>query len=345
MTGHHSHGQGIDRWETTVNAYANEGAGDASYGGSAAYYGNRGEVRVAQNAAVNDLSWDFVARGQQRTSVRAGASIAFADGKVAIGAPIRGGFAIIHPHKSLEGKEIRVGSENHTLAKADSWGPAVVPNLPAYAQTTLPVDVDQLPLGYSLGAGSFDLKAPFAAGYALEVGSGYSVSAYGTLMDDRGKPVSLLAGIAFPDGNKTREISIFTNAVGRFAVEGMAPGKWHIEIADESRTLTYTLEIPEGSDGLVRAGELKPAGLVATGPESSPAAEAATLPESSSWTATTSVAEPSPVATSSIATSSITTSSITTSSIGGKGSLRRRSGVTPRAAPAVPAGSALRGAL
>ena len=56
-----------------------------------------------------------------------------------------------------------------------------MPDLPVYTANSIPVDVTDLPVGYSLGAGAFDVVAPYRAGYALEVGTASSVSAYGTL--------------------------------------------------------------------------------------------------------------------------------------------------------------------
>lgn len=262
VTGYHTSGQGVDRWEATVDAYSDDRPSSGSFGGTLGYYGNRGEVRVAHNTSLTDLTWSGLGAevGQQRTSLRVGTSIAFADGKVGVGAPVRGGFAIVYPHESLQDKTINIGTRDQILARADGWGAAVVPNLPAYSATMLPLDVDDLPVGYSLGSGAFDVRAPYRGGYALMVGSGHSVSAYGTLVDDKGEPLALLSGIAYREGERTHEVTVITNASGRFAAEGLAPGRWRIEMSGETRTLAYTIDVPDGTDGLVRAGTLRPDG-------------------------------------------------------------------------------------
>lgn len=262
VTGYHTSGQGVDRWEATVDAYNDQRPSSGEFGGTLGYYGNRAEVRVAHNTSLTDLTWSGLGAdlGQQRTSLRVGSSIAFADGKVAIGAPVRGGFAIVYPHESLADKTIDIGTRDQILARADGWGPAVVPNLPAYSPTSLPVDVADLPIGYSLGAGAFDVRAPYRGGYALMVGSGHSVSVYGTLVDARGAPLQLLSGVAYREQDRSHEVTVITNAAGRFAAEGLAPGRWRIEMAGEQQTFTYAVEVPEGSDGLVRAGTLRPDG-------------------------------------------------------------------------------------
>ena len=197
----------------------------------------------------------------QRTSVRVGTALAFADGKFGIGQPIRGnGFAIVYPHESIGDKTVTVGTGDDVRARTDWLGAAVVPDVPAYSSSTIPVDVADLPVGYSLGAGAFDTFAPYRAGYKLEVGSAYSVSAYGTLLNAAGEPIALLTGIAYPDGNKEKQVAIFTNGAGKFGAEGLAPGKWVIEMATEGAPTLFAIEIPGGTDGLFKAGELRPAG-------------------------------------------------------------------------------------
>ncbi|MDX2158588.1 MAG: fimbrial biogenesis outer membrane usher protein [Hyphomicrobiaceae bacterium] len=254
-------GTGLDRWETTVDAYA-DGRGDTgTVGGSLAYYGNRLEARLEHGSAVGDLSWTAVSRAfdQQRTTVRLGTALVFADGHVAVGAPVRGNaFAIVYPHESLAGKPVTVGADGNVRARTDALGAAVVTDLPAYTTTSLPIDVEDLPVGYSLGAGAFDVRPPFRGGYALEVGSGNSVSAYGTLLGPNDAPLALLAGTAFPADKPQQQVGVLTNSAGRFSAEGLAPGRWTIEMATEAGIVRYALEVPKGTDGLLRAGTLKP---------------------------------------------------------------------------------------
>ncbi|MCP4781667.1 MAG: hypothetical protein GY877_13275 [Hyphomicrobium sp.] len=105
---------------------------------------------------------------EHRTTARVGAAIAFADGTVAIGAPIRGdAFAIVDAHESLADKEIYVLDGDDVRARADQWGPALVSQLPAYTDVTLPIDVEDLPIGCSLDAGVFDLLPAYRSGQVL----------------------------------------------------------------------------------------------------------------------------------------------------------------------------------
>jgi outer membrane usher protein len=174
---------------------------------------------------------------------------------------VRGGaFAVVAPHESIADKEIVVGSLDNVRAKADVWGNALVPDLPAYLPGSMSVDIDDLPIGYSLGRGAFDTFAPYKAGYAIEVGSAYSVSAYGILVGADGAPVSLLTGVAQREGGGGQKpVSIFTNAEGKFGAEGLAPGRWTIEMLTEGAPTRYVLDVPDGANGLIKVGTLHPA--------------------------------------------------------------------------------------
>ena len=263
LSAYRSEGDGIGRWDTSVDAQSWGSDDSANVNASAGYYGNRAEVRVAHFAQMDGVDYSAFesATAQQRTSLRVGTSIAFAGDRIAIGAPIRGGaFAIVAPHESLADREITVGTGEQVRARADALGPAVVGDLPAYLPGTVPIDIDDLPIGYSLGRSNFDTFAPYKAGYALDVGSANSVSVYGTLVDDAGAALALLTGTAHPEGQAAPAVSIFTNASGRFGAEGLGPGRWIMEMATEGEPTRYLIEVPVGTQGFIKVGTLKPLG-------------------------------------------------------------------------------------
>lgn len=263
LSAYRSQGHGIGRWDTTLDVQHFGYIDTATATGSLGYYGNRGEVRVSHNSDVRNAGLDDTGLqpGLQRTSVRVGSSLAFADGVVAVGAPIRGGaYAIVHPHDSIKDKEIIVGDADRTRAIANAWGPAVVTDLPAYASSSIGVDVENLPVGYSLGAGAFDMKAPYKAGYALKVGSANSVTAHGTLLSQSGEPAASAIGTATAGDGSDSRVSFFTSASGRFAVEGLAPGRWILDVSMDGSAARYTIDIPAGTQGLFKVGNLQPSG-------------------------------------------------------------------------------------
>ncbi len=256
-------GAGLGRWEGEMNMQNDGTAQRAMANGSLAYSGNRGYARLAHTGSFDEVDWEQAnpTSQEQRTSLRFGTALAFADSHFAVGQPVRGGaFAIVHPHESLADKEITVGAQGDVRARADGWGPALVSDVPAYSRNTIPVDVADLPVGYSLGTGNFELLAPYRAGYALEVGSASAVSAYGTLLLADSSPAALITGIAHPIDNPLKKVSVFTNKVGRFSAEGLSPGKWVIEMATDGEPTRYEIEVPQGTDGLFVAGVLRPLG-------------------------------------------------------------------------------------
>ena len=74
-----------------------------------------------------------------------------------------------------------------------------------------------------------------------------------------GAPLSLLAGTAHEDGSESgREVELFTNKAGKFGAQGLAPGRWVIEMPTEPNPTKFLLEIPGGTTGLHSAGKLSP---------------------------------------------------------------------------------------
>ena len=259
VSAYRSFGHGLGRWDTTVDVQQNGVGNTTNVGGSATYYGNRGEVSVGHTAGFEEVGWVGFnpASLEQRSTVRVGTSLLFADGKFGVGPPVRGnGFAIIYPHDSIANKAIAVGTGEDVRAHSDFLGNPVVTDIPAYTRATIPIDVADLPIGYSLGTGAFETDAPYKAGYALEVGSANSVSAYGTLLKADGEPVALLTGVAYPADQPEKQIAIFTNSAGKFGAEGLAPGAWIIEMATDGAPTRFQFEVPKGSEGLFKAGTL-----------------------------------------------------------------------------------------
>ncbi len=214
--------------------------------------GNRGLIGVYQTTRFAGLDEEAL---DQRTSLRVETAIAYADGVFALGRPVADGFAIVAPHSGLSGHDITIGRAE--TAVADRLGPALIPSISPYSLNRVNFDVADLPAGYNLGDGHFDLQPGYRSGYALNVGSAYTVTAIGTLVDNRGEPIALLPGMATEAANPGKVIELFTNRAGRFAAQGLAPGQWLIELAG-TPPQRFELVIPDESIGLVRAGALHP---------------------------------------------------------------------------------------
>jgi len=232
---------------------------ETAFNGSLYRSWNRLETTLSHIATYDPTGSEIT---QQRTSLRLGGSIAFAGGRASFGRPIYDGFAIVKGHKTLEGATIRIDpTKDGEIARSDIFGPALVTDLSAYSRRTITFGVDNLPSGYDLGKGSFDLLPPNRAGYLLTVGSAYSVTLIGGLVDLDGRPVTLAIAKAYDVADPKREpVTLFTNRTGRFAAQGLKAGAWRIETGEGARKLVYDIEIREG-DTLVRLpAPLRPKG-------------------------------------------------------------------------------------
>lgn len=220
---------------------------------SASYSGSRFDVAASTSRRLVQ-GWTTLSN----VSVISGAgAIAFAGDQVAMGRPVSDSFAIITPHASLEDATIHVApGPNGDRGVSGLFGNALVSDLSSYTPSQLPIQVDGAPDGYDLGSGLFELRPGYRSGYALQVGSDYSVTAIG-ILEDSGKPLALLSGLAKESAAaNARKAVIFTNGEGRFAAEGLKPGPWRIEILSDP-PLCFSLQIPDRTAGLFNAGTLK----------------------------------------------------------------------------------------
>lgn len=232
---------------------------DASLNGNVTYYGNRGEIGLAHVANATNLDGNTM---ENRTSLRPALSLAYAGGRVAMGRPILNSFALVGTAANLDGRTVTVGaSRQEEDARSDWLMPATVWDLSPYSPRRLNFDVDQLPVGYDLGAGAFELNPPYKSGYDLTVGSTYNITVVGTLLDARGEAVALSVGEADEVGGTGKHtVSVFTNRSGRFVAQGVGPGRWRLRL-DTTPPLEFEMVIPADSVGLFRAGELRPVGV------------------------------------------------------------------------------------
>jgi outer membrane usher protein len=261
----HQEGSGVGAWNAQITAENKLPNGTVllnqeAINASASYTANRAEIGVSHNTGLSGLDMTTV---DQRTSFTVGTSVAWADGAFAVGRPISNGFAIVAPHPSLEKSTITIGGGGGGGAdgktSASDWlGPPLVTDVSSYSASHVSYNVDDMPTGYDLGASAFDMYGGYKTGYKLTVGSDYTVTAFGSVVDAEGQPVPLLTGTAYqedhPDDHK---VTVFTNRVGKFGAQGLRPGKWVLDMATEPPT-RYELEIPPETQGLAKLDVLKP---------------------------------------------------------------------------------------
>lgn len=231
------------------------GDGERGFQGQVDYFANRGEV-----GARFDLFDDTVSGGRVRQStVRAAVGVGMADGTVAVGRPYREGFAVVSRHKSLDGKpvDVSIGGVGQTYARIDGLGPVLVTANRPYQRNLVSVNVADLPTGYDIGAGAFELYPGSGSGFKLMVGSDASNTVMGVLLGRDGEPVSLQVGKLVPlDRPGTQAISLFTNRAGRFAATGLKPGLYRLTL-NGNEDSALEIRIPADSTGLVSLGTVQ----------------------------------------------------------------------------------------
>ncbi|WP_414462424.1 hypothetical protein [Hyphomicrobium sp. DY-1] len=243
-----------DAWTGALSAVDNEGI-DTNVSASLTHNGRFEQTTVTQSAGGTGSPFEGTPRYAE-TSLRSTTAIAYADGHVAVGAPIHDAFAIVTPHKSIADNEVIVGSADHPVAKGSASWPALVTNLPSHVESELALDAINLPEGYSLGEGNMALKPDYRAGYAVEVGSDHAMTVRGVLVDGSGEPLALAMGTAVKVGGAS--LQVFTNAKGRFAMDGASPGRWHVMAWGPHGKVGYWVEVPEGKTALVNVGTVRP---------------------------------------------------------------------------------------
>jgi outer membrane usher protein len=247
-------GQGVGAYNVTADIDRSDVSSGFNFNGN--FIGNRAELGLTHFGTFLDT---FGQRTSQRTSMRVGSSLAFADGSFSVGRPIFDSFAIVAPHKSLKGTNVELEpSPFGHVANTGILGAATQPNLSSYVDRTITIDAPESASGTDLGQGSFKLFPSYRSGYKLVAGSDYSVTALGTMLDVDGEPVALVTGNAYEIGKPDRPATtVFTNRQGRFGITGLAPGKWRIEMLDAKRTV-FEIEIPDNGENIVRLGEIAP---------------------------------------------------------------------------------------
>ncbi len=247
-------GQGVGSFNLSADVERSDFGSGFNFSGN--YYSNFGEFGLAH---LGDFAGDFGNSQSQRTTLRMATSFAFAGDGFAIGRPIYDSFAIVKPHEKLKGARILIDpTPGGHVAETEPFGTGIHPSLNSYSERTITVDAPEAEAGTDLGTGSFRVMPQYRSGYLLIVGSDYSMTAIGTLLDRDGAPVSLAAGTITELGkDEPITYEIFTNREGRFGVPGLAPGKWRLQMLDENRS-SAVIEIPDEPDtNIVRLGTVR----------------------------------------------------------------------------------------
>lgn len=240
----------------SVGALSNFDSDSYSVNGDVFYIGNRFEA-FARHDVFTGTGVNNETRQVSRASIKS--SIAFADGAIAVGRPVGEAFAIVSQHKSLKGKKVYIDpTEAGHSSASGALGPALAAEVNPFSERSIYYDVQDLPIGYDLGEGQFNVKPPLNAGYKVQVGSGASYTIVGQVVDSlTGESVPYIGGrLESKDKPASKPVLAFTNRNGRLAATGLVPGKYKLILLTEPN-YEQDIEIPNSGDSLVNIGDIR----------------------------------------------------------------------------------------
>ncbi len=217
------------------------------------YRGNRANLEYqAQGTRQRGVA----AYDDSRSVTRLETGLAWADGHFGMAPRVGNGFAIYQPHESLREHriEIRDSGGRRLRARSDFLGAPTVPLQRAYVPETLQTSVPDLPLGYDLGAQQERLLPGAFSGHVIPIGSEDNRTVLGFLVDADGEGFRQLTGslVRISDGER---IPMFTNRMGRFVAERVAPGEYEVELG-QWRSVE-NLVISSDAESLIDAGTIE----------------------------------------------------------------------------------------
>lgn len=262
---------GIGSISTSAGIERRDGSDRQS--GRISYIGNRFE------ASFEQIARDYFSdRGTRdlRSEFTVGSAIVMADGHFGLSRPVTNSFAIFDADKAAGGHQLKIeprsgfGSAETTYsAESGALGPSVLSTLTPYFNRAIQVDSPDAPAGSSLGGQVFVLNPGYRSGTYVKIGSNRNVSIVGNLADRDGDPLGYASGEAFlvggdDDGKAAKAkpstyvspdapIPLFSNASGRFFIEGVQAGKsYRIELDIDGKSVLRTIDVPKDADGMFR---------------------------------------------------------------------------------------------
>lgn len=221
-------------------------------GGAVSYTGNRLTSSVSTAGSV-DRAHGWLT---QTTAIEVGTGLAFADGVVAWSRPVSGSFVIVAKNPTVAEHDVQVNPAlGGYAARADGFGPGVLPNLEPYRVATIGVDAPTLPSGYSLGPESHLVLPAYQSGTLVRVGDEGTVFLRGVLQHANGTPAAFALGNLVRTDGSSPPLIVMTNRAGRFSLMGVRPGRYELRLADPG-TGPLVVDVPAGHTGLHSTGTL-----------------------------------------------------------------------------------------
>lgn len=225
----------------------------------------RGQVAYTNSRVTLSLSHDTQSTNRLEsptshlTRFNFGTALVFADGYLSWSRPVDNSFALLVPNSNLKGHTIGVNpnSSSGYAAQTNGSRPAVLLSLTPYILTSIQLKAPDLPVGLDLGKTSYTLLPTYKSGTLIRVGTDATVFLRGILQNRAGEPIALKTGqvVSLSDPN-WKSIALITNKAGKFALLGLKPGKYKLQLYATS-LLSIEFDIPTKTQGLYDIGVLQ----------------------------------------------------------------------------------------
>lgn len=207
------------------------------------YRGRYGAVAISRSGGTKNGSYSANLNG----------SVAYVDSAVYISRPISDGFAVV---KAKGMKDIPVTYNNQYIGATNGDGALLVPNLIAYNDNTLGIDVGEMPMGYQVKAVSKTVSVPFRSGGVVDFGVTKIQAVEGVLFieDGKGKKTAQYYGLDLVQGDHKQ--TAIVGYGGAFYIENMSSGLYKARLYNETRACSFDMTIPESDDMFIKLGDV-----------------------------------------------------------------------------------------
>ena len=187
------------------------------------------------------------------TALSGGTSVLFADGVMALSAPVQGSFAIINPSAMVANTPIVANKKIHS----DGLGPVVVPTLLEDGESTIYVDAPEADMDVDLGRQSFIIYPNRSDGYVIYFGGAGTQTMTCSLVDKTGKIYKQrrIRVSAISSEEPFKDKIFLTDDDGVLEVVGMSAGDYEL-FAGNSKTCLIKLRITHKDSDTLDLGRI-----------------------------------------------------------------------------------------
>ncbi|MDQ6969673.1 MAG: fimbria/pilus outer membrane usher protein [Mariprofundus sp.] len=210
--------------------------------------------RITWRNRYSDLSLSRSGNTQSANYTASGSgALSFIDGSLSPSRPISGGFALVRTDGMAN---IPVSYNNQLVGTTNSKGELLVPEIIAYNDNALSIDIGSMPMGYQVDATSRNISVPFHSGAVVNFGVHKIQSVEGVLFihDSKGDKAAVYYGLELIQGEQKR--SSIVGDGGEFYIENVRAGEYKARLFNEQRECQFMMLIPESDGAFIKLGKL-----------------------------------------------------------------------------------------